>query len=206
MDKMDLPVMVVNRDVLFSEKYFEGFLPAKEYNYEARILANYEYIRRGDAEEDFTKKQPIGYAVIWNPIKKKVFVYTRSKDLKNYSEKRLSGKVTCGVGGHIDKIDEVGNPITESMLRELSEEVNITGKKNMKILGYVNMEDTAVNKVHFAILFLVETTGDVTPRGKEMAKGQMISLEELNSMCSSSEFEVEGWTKTAVNALNLMIN
>ena len=52
MDKSERLIMVVKRENLFSEDFFEGFRPKDEIDYEARILKNFEYIKRGFAEND----------------------------------------------------------------------------------------------------------------------------------------------------------
>ena len=118
MDKNEQLIMVVKRDLLFLEDYFHGFKP-NTVNFESRILKNYEYMKRGLAEDDPNYKQPIAYNIIINPEIEKVFVYQRSPDDKRYGEKRLQGKWSFGIGGHIEKIDSK-NPIKESMLKEIN--------------------------------------------------------------------------------------
>jgi len=54
MDKKDQMIMVVKKEILLGANYFQGFRPSNEFDYESIILNNFEYIRRGDAEEDPT--------------------------------------------------------------------------------------------------------------------------------------------------------
>ena len=118
---IDQLTMVVPREVLLGRDYFEGFRGGGEVDYESRILNNYKYQLRDQAEEDPHWKQPIAYALIVNPRLRLVFAYRRSKSEDQYPEKRLQGKWSWGVGGHIDKADlEQGNPIQASLAREIS--------------------------------------------------------------------------------------
>ena len=196
-------IMVVKRDVLLADKYFQGFFPAKEFDFEDIILENYEWMQRENAEQDAGYKQPIGYCVIFNPKTKRVFLYQRSKIDANYNEKRLQGKWSCGIGGHIEKIDTANeNPIHESSLREITEEVQIYGKKTMQVLGYINDDTNNVGKVHFGILYLVLIESDeVNPLDPEISEGKLVSINYFNEICASAEIEVENWSKIVLAPL-----
>jgi len=195
--------MVVKRDVLLAGRYFQGFIPAKEFDFENVILKNYEWMEKDKAEQDPDYKQPVGYCVVYSPETKRVFLYQRSKIDANYSEKRLQGKWSCGIGGHIEKIDTTnGNPIHESSLREILEEVKINGNKTMQVLGYINDDTNDVGKVHFGILYLVLIEGDnVEPLDPEISEGKLVSMEVFIEKCASKDTEVENWTKIAVDPL-----
>ncbi|MDP4012146.1 MAG: NUDIX domain-containing protein [Candidatus Nanoarchaeia archaeon] len=208
MDKMDKQIMVIERMLLFNNDEFQGFKSHHKVNYESRILSNLKYIRRGDAEEDPSHKQPIGYALVVNPSTKKVFAYQRASKDKHYTEKRLQGKWSWGVGGHIDLQDSSnGNPIKISLLRELKEELEMPSNINVKTLGYVNDDSDKVGEVHFGILYLIEVqTDDIKPKAKEMSQGKMISLSELEEICNNPECNVEGWSKIAIEPLKEYFN
>lgn len=204
MDKNESMIMVVDRDKLFSDYLFDGFIEHKKIDYEKKILENFKYMKRGLAEKDSSKKQPIAYAIIANKKNKKIFVYQRSQSSKDHGDKRLQNKWSWGVGGHIERIDESSqNPIVHSMLREIKEEVDISGKINTKILGYINDDSNDVGKVHFGILYLVETDGAVTPKSKELKRGKMMDLEEIERICSS--YNVESWSRIALDPLKKMM-
>jgi len=88
------------------------------------------------------------------------------------------------------------------MLRELSEEVEINGDFNVKVLGYINDDKDSVGRVHFGILYLIETDSEeVFPKGNEMAQGSFKSLEELAEIINSEDCEVESWSKIAYHAI-----
>jgi len=206
MSKDEQRIIVVERDILFKDGFFEGFKPAREFDYESRILSNIKIMRRGDAEKDSTHKQPIGYMIIVNPETKQVFAYQRSTDDKRYTEKRLQGKWSWGIGGHIEPSDTKGNPIRESMIRELSEEVHLEGGAvgEPQVLGYI-YHDFDVHQVHFGILYMIETNGDVHPKDPEMSQGKLMGLNELEEICSSPNCEVEEWSKTALVQLRNLL-
>ncbi len=208
MSKHDKQILVVERDKLFSEGYFEGFKEHSERNYEAIILSNMKSMRRGDAEVDPTHKQPIGYTLIVNPKDKKVFAYQRSSKDEEYTEKRLQGKWSWGVGGHIDAFESnESNPIKTSMKREIFEEIEIIGNVlDTKVLGYINDEGDDVGKVHFGILYLIEIDGDAKPKDSEMSQGKLMDISELEEICNSQDCEVEGWSKISLDPLKKYFN
>ncbi len=194
-------IMVVRRDVLIREHYFDGFMDAREFDFESVILANFEWMARDEAEKDIRFKQPIGYQIMYKPSTREVFLYLRNK--KN-TEQRLQGKWSCGVGGHIEQCDVAGgsNPIHESSLREMDEEVAITGGRDIRVLGYINDDTDAVGRVHFGILYLVTIDDDatITVLDPHIAEGSLVSLDDLEEKCNSQD-SVENWTKIACAAL-----
>ncbi|MFA5061499.1 MAG: NUDIX domain-containing protein [Candidatus Pacearchaeota archaeon] len=201
--KSEKLIMVVERKILLGNESFQGFKPQNQIDYESRILDNFKYMKRGLAEEDPTHKQPVGYAMIVNPSLKQIFAYQRSAKDANYTEKRLQGKWSWGVGGHIEKVDiENGNPLHASMLRELEEEVNINGSVNPKAIGYINDDSNDVGKVHFGVLYVVETDSEiVTPKDSEIDNGRFRTIDELEKICSSSDFAAEEWSRISLEPL-----
>ena len=197
-------IMVVRNTYLFNgENHFEGYKPSGQEDYESRILKYYEYMARDLAEENPAYKQPIGYAVVINPSLGQVFAYQRSKQDKKYPEKRLQGKHSWGVGGHIKKVDNAtGNPIYGSMLREIREEVDIQGSVDLKPIGYVNTEVDEVSSVHFGILYAAITDATVViPKDSEIANGRLCPIGELAEICQSPDFTVEEWSRIALEPL-----
>ena len=155
MSKDQQLIMTVPAKYLFEEKYFQGFSPADTINYEKRMVASCDWTRRGEAEKDPSKKQPIGYAIIVSPQNKKVFTYQRAKGT-NYHETRLHGKWSWGIGGHVDIENPIpDNPIRASLTREIDEELHIQGSYQTQLLGYINDDETEVGQVHFGLLFMI---------------------------------------------------
>lgn len=115
---------------------------------------------RDSVEEDPTWKQVIPYIVITK--NNQVFTTLR---LKQSAEKRLHGKLSIGVGGHINPRDSVSSKspynIVNCAQRELSEEVNInpwTG--TLYPIGIVNHDRNSVGSVHMGIVFHAPVSGD----------------------------------------------
>ena len=199
----DRKIMVVDRVLLFADEYFQGFSPADVIDYEKTILDNYHYEKRKVAENNPDLKQPIAYCLIVNPKIKKVFAYQRSQDQKEYTERRLQGKWSWGIGGHIDKIDlEDDNPIHASLKREIAEEIIIERDFNPKIIGYINDDETPVGQVHFGILYLIEIESEkIEPNDSEIARGAFMTIEELEELSFSPEITVEEWSLIALSPL-----
>lgn len=197
----DKLVMVVKRSLLFGKDIFEGYRAKNEIDYESRILKDYYYLQRSIAEDDFNCKQPISYALLVNPEEKKVFAYQRAKKDYAYAEKRLQGKWSWGLGGHIENNDGTkGNPMHYSMLRELEEEVEFSGISKIDVLGYLNDDSDNVGKVHFGILYIVETQSkSVKPNDLEIAQGELKTISELEDI--SKNYDVESWSEFAFKPL-----
>jgi predicted NUDIX family phosphoesterase len=209
MSKEDQRILVVERDLLFGNDCFQGFKACAGIDYEGRILTNLKIMRRGDAENDPTHKQPIGYTIVANPSIGKVFAYQRSVKDKEYGEKRLQGKWSWGFGGHIEASERYNeNPISDSMFREVTqEELEIIGNiQKPKVIGYINDESNSVGTVHFGILYLIETDAQkVNPKDPEIARVELMSVGELEKLCSTPSVEVENWSRIALEPLRKLL-
>lgn len=188
--------MVIKRDILFKDGDFQGFMPFSEKDFISLILGNFEYRERADVEEDSAMQQPIPYVWIVNPKIKKVFAYRRALG-ESYKEKRLGGKWSCGLGGHVDKTSEESseNPLLDAMMRELGEEVKMSEKVEPRVIGYINDDSNAVGSVHFGVVALAETTGLVEKGDDEMIHGQFYSIDELEEIFADPSNEIETWTQ-----------
>ena len=210
MSKEDQRIIVVERDVLFwssSNNYFDGFRSHKEVNYESIILSNLKIRKRRDAEDDSSYKQLIGYTIIANPELKKVFVYQRSAE--ENGGKRLQKKLSWGFGRHIEPFDSKnGNPIKESLLRKTNEEVEIIGEvRESKVLGYINDDSTHVGRFYFGIIYVIDTNAtEVKPKDSEIVKVQLKTIKELEEICISPNFNVQTWSRIALEPLKEYFN
>jgi len=204
MGKDDMTIMALPVETLFSlSAHFEGFQHHHVFDYEDHILKNHTYGRRGDLEVDTTHKHPIPYALIINPQKRMVYAYQRSSNKTEAHESRLHGKWSWGVGGHVEPSDGVSdNALRLCLEREVREEIDIRGViSSISLLGYVNNSDD-VGKVHFGLLYLIETDAEeVSPRDLEMRQGKLMTLSELENICSSPNCSVEAWSQIALEPL-----
>jgi predicted NUDIX family phosphoesterase len=204
MSKDNQKIIVVKKDILFGNDYFQGFKWDVEVGYERRILSNMEVMRRGDAETNPEFKQPIGYSVIFNDGK--VVAYQRSS---KGGEKRLHGKWAWGFGGHVEPSDNSNkNPMRDSTSRELHEELLfreavITGPK---VIGYINDDTNDVGKVHFGILYSFDVICDeILPKDSEIERIKLCTVAELEEMCSSPDFDVESWSRISMEPLRKLL-
>jgi len=209
-NKEDVQIMVVPREKLFSEKQFQGFLHHNETDFNSKILENFEWMRRGDAEINPEFQQPIAYCIIVNKNTKKIFAYQRTEKA---GESRLHNKWSWGVGGHIDVPDhdetKSENPIELSMMRELEEEIGLKKEQITKItpLGYINDDSNSVGKVHFGILYSIETNlKNIEQAEEELSKGKMFSIEELESIKNNPDNYIESWSQISFDPLKKYLN
>lgn len=188
--------MVVEREKLFSQRYFEGFLPLSEFDYESLILKNYEYRQREDVEKNERFKQPISYALILNRDLQKVFTHFR-----NGGDSRLNGFWTLGIMEHIEPKDEVNrNPLYSGCVRGILEETDFENPEP-ELSGYVNVDVGDVNRVHFGLIYIVQTKlTKINLRDKKLKDGDFKSLEEIKKLKENSK--IEYWAPFCLDLLS----
>lgn len=124
-------------------------------------------------EENIAFKQLIPYMIF--KYKDSVFLYDRGN---GGNEKRLHGKCSIGIGGHL-KFEE-GREIPMKMWgeREFYEEVEYSGKFNSNVVGLLNDSNTIVGKVHLGIATLIKGTNSNIKVKSEMKSGELVSIKE----------------------------
>ncbi len=184
MNKMDERIMVVNVGTLFDGEAltFQGLNTDKKVV--NKILHNcnkYFEARRGLAENFDLWKQPIPYAVITRGDE--VFIYER---LKGGGEKRLHNKLSIGVGGHMNRVNDIRDfqsNLDFNIFRELAEEVSIrdTLPLEHEVIGLINDDSTEVNRVHLGILVEIKLSEEsqVDVREKDVLDGYWIRKQDL---------------------------
>ncbi len=191
---MSREILVVKREVLFAEKYFEGFCSIDENDFINIILKEFEYQERNiELENNPDFKQIVPYVWIVNKKKKEAFFYKRST---GGDEGRLHNKYSGGVGGHIDKETEENteNPLVAAMMREMREEVQMTNYPTPKFIGFLNDDSSVVGKVHFGAVAIAETSENVIPV-MHMSQGEFFSIERVDDLLKNPENDVENWTR-----------
>lgn len=212
MNKMDEVILVAKREaVLHNEKlHFNGVISKGDFPQSVKAItnaigSNIETMRRGDAEENYLYKQPIPYAVVKRG--EEYYGYTR---LQGGGESRLHGKISLGIGGHMNEIegmqmDTFNNVLLANLQRELEEEVLIGSKDGyavnmgLEIIGLINDDADDVGRVHIGILAFIELSdnAEVTVRETEQLEGRWYTKDELKS-----EYErLENWSKFVVDTL-----
>ncbi len=192
-------ILVVPRKILLGEKnerYFEGFKPRKNLDFENIIKKHSKFILRKTtspqqpipAEQDESMKQIIPYIAFKH--KDKYFVYKR---LEKSGEERLVEKFSMGIGGHINPIDVNSKDILwEGMKREFEEEVEYPYDYKTRIIGFINDDSDSVGRVHFGVVFLVKGSNDrIDVKEKDKLSGKMMTLLEAKKFRD----KMEGWSQ-----------
>mgnify|MGYP000035219395 CR=1 FL=1 len=187
--------MVVRRDRLFGnkgERFFTGFRRAKDIDLNEIIKSNHTFLPRDEVEHNPAYKQIIPYVLFLTP-EKKIFLYRR---LKNSSEERLHEKYSIGIGGHINPADgNACDALVAGMKRELEEEVEHDGMTH-KLCGFLNLEQTSVDKVHFGAVFVVKGR-NIKVRESKTMEGRLVSIDEAAKVYE----KMEDWSKVIYDAL-----
>jgi predicted NUDIX family phosphoesterase len=137
------------------------------------------YLPREVAENDPEHKQLIPYIVLRHGGQ--VFHYLRGA---GGGERRLHARRSIGIGGHIASTD---GAIAEGayrigMLRELAEEVEITGPYNESCIGLINDDSTPVGQVHLGIVHVLDLAEPrVASREAALAEGGFAPLADLRA-------------------------
>ena len=170
-------------------------------------LRNSLFMPRGIIEESYEYKQIIPYIIMKNGDK--YFTYSRDGN-----EKRLSGSLSVGVGGHINNYDfnnDLSMIVRDSARREFKEEVFMEKSYSNDILTlaalsdqpravmYAGGDEMSVNLVHFGVIYVVNVYDDFlesTDLKEEGLKVGWIPREEL-LLCKN---ELELWSQLVVEA------
>lgn len=213
MSKMDEMIIVAPRHELFcgERDAFHGFLPLGDPRVES-ILRGLCHAprpaRRGDVEEDPSLKQPIPYVVLFrrgDGGETELFAYTR---LTGGGEARLHGKVSVGVGGHMNRgfsHDTLETVVWEEAARELEEELRFAGEStdppSARFVGLINDDSGAVQQVHLGLLALAEVPAGVTVtvRETDRLEGRWMAVSALRA--PESFARLESWSQFALDAL-----
>lgn len=180
-------------------------------------VSNFEFIDREIAEEPGCGYvQLIPYIVVMDSDNR-VFCYTR---LSEGSEKRLEGKLSIGIGGHINPVDQfmagrraLSTIITYGANREVAEELDIDfeEEEDMAVkfglpvpwpagthekLIYDPSND--VGKVHLGVPMYI-VCNSATVKETDKLHGEYVDLDELSKMDN-----LETWSEILVKRLTAL--
>jgi predicted NUDIX family phosphoesterase len=177
----------------------------------SEIRAASAFMPRAEVEDDLSLLQIIPYSYVygWKP---EVLVYRRTK---KGSESQLHGKLSIGVGGHINPEDNQGEQIFKiAALREINEEFSFTGGTrkttdptrsvpdilDFTLRGFIRRTDTPVNAVHFGVVYAFASPSDtVTPASPEC---EVVGWSRLKELHAPETFEqLEDWSKDLLTFL-----
>lgn len=206
--KLSKLVLVQGADILTKHrKSKDGFelLDSEDAYKLIRDIKNGFFHYRFDCESDEVILQPIPYVLIFGP-ENTIFSYVRSSNIKDYGDRRLFGKHSIGVGGHIAYSDSI-NPLEECIRRELNEEVEINNlTAEPRLIGTIMAYNTPVDRVHFGLIYVAHASNLVKPKESSIISGRMVNIDELINDSEYSK-KYETWSKALIPHLyNLSTN
>jgi predicted NUDIX family phosphoesterase len=153
---------------------------------------------RRELESDPFWKQPIPYAVaLYRPEGTpagdvQLFWMDR---LAGGSDKRLHGRASFGVGGHISPND---GGIRAALAREWAEEVATPTLPHFTPLGLLNDDGDDVGRVHLGVVFIATlTTPTIHIRETHKLAGSLVPVSEA----LRRRDELEGWSARLIDTI-----
>lgn len=169
-------VLCVNRDDIFPDGAWHGFVSEDLDRHQAVIRERHFFKPRSEVEDDPRFQQIIPYVVFRHGDH-----YFLTHRLRASSEKRLRKQYSLGVGGHINPGDLVaGDPILDGLKREWQEEVVYDGRFDARLIGLLNDDSSPVSKVHLGVVFVVDgDSPNIRIRETDKLAGELLTLEEM---------------------------
>lgn len=194
-------VLVVPTEAIVAIGAFDGFSEDPRY-FAALALAS--FMDRPAAEADERFRQVIPYLVL--RAAEGMFSYARTS---RGEERRLHGLRSIGVGGHVNpedlrvRISELAvrpeASLAAASRRELAEETVGTEGAELRWLGFISDNGSAVARVHFGIVFTAEVDASVARLSDDgaMADAGFAPIERL-----AADIELyEGWSQLVIGHL-----
>jgi predicted NUDIX family phosphoesterase len=152
-----------------------------------------EFRPRDTVEEDENYKQLIPYIIITH--KGRVLAYQRGK---RGGDPRLFGKLSIGIGGHVNDRDQT---YFNGFHRELSEEVGFcVGSALPKAV--VNDHSGAIERVHLGFVHVLRTPySEIVARCASIVNPVFKTVEELK--CDIESYEV--WSQICIRNIDSLI-
>lgn len=153
---------------------------------------NRMFLARKDVEQDANYKQLIPYVVLSH--ENSVFSYRRGKLAR---EKRLMGKYSIGVGGHVSVRDPTlfWTDYEEGLRREMNEEIEIRSKYEMKMVALLNDDSDKVGKFHLGIVYIAQLESPlVVAKEKSICEAKFLSIPDLRKNID----KYESWSRICI--------
>lgn len=197
-------VYVTKRYELFDLSFPHGFVAAADDDriatWTGRIRERGFFVERPRAEQDSSFKQIIPYTVMVHGDD--VLLLQRKQA---GGEARLHGKLSIGVGGHINPVDgDEGSCVLEAgCRRELDEELCIDTAYTLEAKGAINDESGDVGSVHFGLVYVARcATADVAIRETEQLSGSFVPRAELLRLATEEGERFETWSTLIIERLD----
>jgi predicted NUDIX family phosphoesterase len=118
--------------------------------------------------------------------------------LAGTSDRRLHGRASFGVGGHIGGGD---SGIAAALTREWNEEVATPSLPTFVPVGLLNDDGDDVGRVHIGVVFLaLLSSPEIHVREREKLAGTLVPLTEAVRRAD----ELEGWSAALISHLEAL--
>jgi predicted NUDIX family phosphoesterase len=187
-------ILVVARARLFDGAAPHGFTTVDATAYRERARTHGEFRSRADMEGDPSMKQIIPYVIVRHAAM--LFLFQRTAAGR---EPRLHGKISIGVGGHINRSDVEGaaDPVDAGLRRELEEELRIGGQWRARLVGVLNDDTNPVGRVHFGLVHVVDAASpDIAVRESDRLTGRLAGAGEVRDLYG----RMETWSQLILDA------
>jgi len=159
----------------------------------AAMPGNYHWLAREQAERDESFLQIIPYLLL-HDRQGAIWAYRRSG-----GDQRLTGRSSCGLGGHIEREDErptLVDTIRQALHRELGEELENPPTGDCRMHSWLYEGHSEVGRVHLGLIHTSCWEGETMPRPR--AGEALVSMGFLppEAILGNTEFEL--WSRLAV--------
>lgn len=205
---------------LFPNGGFYGFKREGLSAYLAAIAGHAFFARRDQVEDDPSLKQIIPYTVVRHDAR--IFLVGRTR---RGSETRLREKLSIGLGGHINPVDNqpdlfpggsaepaieagprpnegesAGTLVDAAMARELAEEVVLPAGWRARPVGVLNDDVEPVGRVHFGLVYVADVPSpDVRIRETTKLTGAFATMAEVRDAYP----RLESWSQFILDGVDL---
>lgn len=159
----------------------------------------YSFIDRAEAENNPAYKQLIPYAT----LTKAGFILVLERTSAQ-SETRLHGKLSLGVGGHINPNDEGASldaTIARALNRELNEELWLETPVQPRLLGLINDDSNSVGSVHLGLHYLVTVAERPLVRETDKMNANWLEPSQIEALRP----RLETWSQILLPKLTKMV-
>ena len=196
----DEPIVGIPRRQAFPHGEWTGFRSFEDHEAARAEIARLDAVgtvrARRDLETDDAWKQPIPYAVAVyrDPLTGVASLFWMDR-LAGTSDRRLHGRASFGVGGHVGGQD---GGILGALRREWLEEVDTPTLPRFEPLGLLNDDSDAVGRVHLGIVFLaVLPVPQIAIRERTKLSGRLVPVAEAVARSN----ELEGWSARLIEVI-----
>lgn len=161
------------------------------------LCAQSFYRPRADAEHNESHKQLIPYAIIQDQYYDNLYL----SYIRWGSERRLAGKLSAGIGGHLNQRDGASSGpdgIWAGLVREIAEELgaDIPAITVAELVGFLNDRSDSVGRVHFGLVYRIKCRMFPPPVDGELRNWAWMT----GDMLRTYDGPVENWTRILIDA------